>query len=82
MSCNKCGRIDINNCISQTAERLAGMDQVRLGENLDRPGLKDQVSKLLFPAKWSLDRKCMDEAEKVFMMVNEILTCNIKMNML
>lgn len=48
MSCNKCGRIDINNCISQTAEILAGMDQVRLGENLDRPGLKDQVSKLLF----------------------------------
>lgn len=48
MSCSENGKIDINYCISNTAEKLAGMDQTRLGENIDRPGLKDQVSKLLF----------------------------------
>lgn len=48
MACNDNGKIDINYCISNTAEKLAGMDQTRLGESIDRPGLKNQVSKLLF----------------------------------
>lgn len=48
MSCSQNGQFDINNCISSTAKKLAGMRQTRFGENIDRPGLKEQVSKLLY----------------------------------
>ena len=42
------GKININTCITETAEKLASMEQTRFGESIDRPGLKERISKLLF----------------------------------
>ena len=38
---------NINAWIAKTAEQLAGMEQTRFGERIDRPGLKEQIAKLL-----------------------------------